>query len=385
MAIPKPGIACIGGVTHSPGMLSRYHSKLKVAFIHFLGLLHFAAGYASGSDVMELKPGEPVDYGPLAFQPETWKTKGQSTMLVPWWGSNVVFLTTSSEFDHKLMAGWVRALDDGWRLYADLTGRRPAPFKELQGKATIAAVPDFDFTCGAGCGFIGASGIELAMFYQWNYPALKRDSNAIPHYVFYEMGRNFYTFGDRHSCFTTGFAVFMRYVCMDTLKYHDEDGVTRQIIEEAEGRIRGGDMPFLRVFTNAGGLSEKEPRLKDDLGRPLVPSDQPVTYTSAMLRLWRENGGNRWLGRFFAALRDCPEAAENTAEGALQQCWYWCLSASVAARRDLSDVFADEWRLPLSAETRRALATVDWQLADLTPALVNRHVTAHSPSLFQKN
>ena len=58
----------------------------------------------------------PVDYAPLAFQPETWKTKGHSTMLLPWTGSNVVFLTTPGTYDGQLMAGWVRALDGGWAL-----------------------------------------------------------------------------------------------------------------------------------------------------------------------------------------------------------------------------------------------------------------------------
>ena len=43
----------------------------------------------------------------------------------------------------------------------------------------------------------------------------------MPHYYFYEMGRNFYTFGDRHSLFITGYAVFMRYACMDALKCED--------------------------------------------------------------------------------------------------------------------------------------------------------------------
>jgi hypothetical protein len=40
---------------------------------------------------------------------------------------------------------------------------------------------------------------------------------------------NFYTFGDRHSCFTTGFAVFMRYVCMDTLGCHDDEQVREAV------------------------------------------------------------------------------------------------------------------------------------------------------------
>jgi hypothetical protein len=216
------------------------------------------------------------------------------------------------------------------------------------------------------------------MFYDWNYPALKRNSNAIPHYVFYEMGRNFYTFGDRHSCFTTGFAVFMRYVCMDTLKCDDDDRATRQVIDEAEALIKRSDLPFLRIFTNADGLGEKEPRLKDVSGRAIEPSDQPVTYASAMLRLWRENGGNDWLRRFFRVLAECPAAPENTLEGAQQQCWDWYLAASLAARRDLSGVFVDDWRMPLAAEARKALTVIDWKEPGLTPARVSQRVKARS-------
>lgn len=341
------------------------------------------AGDAPAAEPAALKPGAPVDYAPLAFQPEVWKAKGQSTLLVPWTGSNVVFLTTPGEYDGRLMARWVRALDGGWALYADLTGRRPEPLKQLEGRATIAAVPDFEFTCGAGCGYLGASGIELAMFYRWNYPALQRNPQAIPHYVFYEMGRNFYTFGDRHSCFTTGFAVFMRYVCMDTLGCHDDDPGTRQVIEQAQAEVKRSGLPFLRMFTNADGLGEKEPRLKNAVGEPIQPSDQPVTYASAMLRLWRENGGNPWLRRFCRQLMECPDAPEGTREGARQQCWSWYLAASLAAQRDLSGVFVDDWRLPLSAGARKALAAVDWKQPGLTPSRVDRQVRLASPEVFK--
>jgi hypothetical protein len=365
-------------------MLFYYPSPLrKWLLIACACVVTVSSGMAEDAGRERLVPGEPVDYGPLAFKPEVWKAKGQSTMLVPWAGSNVVFLTTGSDFDGGLMSGWVRALDGGWALYADLTGRQPAPFKQINGKATVAAVPEFEFTCGAGCGYVGASGIELAMFYRWNYAALKRDPHAIPHYVFYEMGRNFFTFGDRHSCFTTGFAVFMRYVCMDTLKCHDDDRPIRTIIETAEKRIKASGLPFFQMFTNADGLSEKEPRLKDESGQPVQPSDQPVMYSSAMLRLWKENGGNPWLRRFFAALRECPEAPENTREGARQQCWNWYASASVAARRDLSKVFVEEWGLPLSTSTRRALATVDWAQEGLTVGTVTKTANAASAGFFE--
>jgi hypothetical protein len=217
-----------------------------------------------------------------------------------------------------------------------MMGARPQPLKQLNGRATIAAVPGFEFTCGAGCGYIGATGVELAMFYDWNYPALLKNSNAIPHYVFYEMGRNFFTLGDRHSAFTTGFAVFMRYVCMDALGCTDDDLQTRRTIEEVEPLIRTGDMPFLKTFTNADGLSEKEPRVKDATGGWVNPSDQPVTYASAMLRLRREHGGNDWVRRCYRALAQCPPAPQDTREGALAQSWNWLIAASLAAHKDLS-------------------------------------------------
>jgi hypothetical protein len=321
-----------------------------------------------------LTPGPAIDYAPLAFQPQTWKAKAHSTLMLPWAGTNLVFLTTPGDYDGKLMARWVQQLDAGWTLYADLTGARPAAFKQLAGKATIAAVPDFDYTCGAGCGYLGQTGVELAMFYRWNYPALQRNADAMPHYVFYEMGRNFYTFGDRHSCFTTGFAVFMRYVCMDALRCVDDDAPTRRTIEQAEAAVKQDHLPFMKTFTNADGWNEKQPRLKDAAGKWIEPSDQPVTYASAMLRLHREQGGNEWLRRFFRALRECPTAPPDTRAGALQQCWHWYLAASLAARKDLSPVFVDDWRLPLAPETRQALAELDWQQPGLTPAALSARV-----------
>lgn len=336
-----------------------------------LALLAFVLAFAPGrataaaAESPGLDPGPPVDYRPLAFQPDVWTRKGTNTMLVPWSGTNVVFLTLPGEWDRVLMARWVQRLDQGWNLYADLTGARPQPLKQLGNRAVIAAVPDFDFTCGAGCGYLGASGIELAMFYRWNYPALKRNSNAMPHYVFYEMGRNFYTFADRHSAFTTGFAVFLRYVCMDALGCDDDDLATRRIIESVEPILRTNGVSFLRNFTNAGGLDEKAPRAKDATGAWIQPSDQPVTYAAAMLRLRRELGGDDWVRGFFRALASCPPSPPDTREGALRQGWHWFLAASVAARRDLSGIFVEQWRLPLAPATRAALARLPWSTANL--------------------
>jgi len=322
-----------------------------------------------------LKPGKPFDYSKFAFQPKSWEKLGLSLQLIPWSGKKVIFLTIDDTLDPALMATWVSRLDDGWQVYADLTGRTPSPFKHFEGKALIAAVPSGDLTCGAGCGYIGATGIELAMFYDQNYPELKARPKAMPHYVFYEMGRNFYTFGDRHSCFITGFAVFMRYVCMDALKYEDPDASTRKVIEGVEPLLAASGLGFIDLFTTSGGTGEKDNRIKDARGEMISPSDQPVRYASAMLRLRRENGGDAWVKRFFHELATCPVSSPANKEGALAQGWNWMLAASVAAQKDLSPLFCGEWKLPLTEGTRTALGKVNWKRDGLTVKDVMSTVT----------
>ncbi|MCX7007692.1 MAG: calcium-binding protein [Kiritimatiellaeota bacterium] len=308
-----------------------------------------------------LVSGSPIDCAKLAFRPDVWKKLGPSTQMTPWAGEYLVFLTTNKHLDGAVMARFVARLDAGWKLYAELTGAKPRPFKQLDGKATIAAVPRGELTCGLGCGYIGVTGIEVCGFYNHDYPLIAAQTNAFPHYYFYEMGRNYYTFGDRHALFLTGYAVFMRYVCMDTLGCDDPDSATRRTIEEAEALYAKTDMDFLCAFTAVCGLGEKEPRLKRPDGKPLQPSDQPVLYASAMLKLWREYGGNAWLKKFYAELAKCPPFKGQDREVALRQSLNWLVAASCAAQQDLSGVFADRWRLPLNHATREALAQVKWR------------------------
>lgn len=315
---------------------------------------------------------ERVDYAKLAFNPKAWEMRGLDTRLVLWPGRQIVFLTPSSHLDPEVMRIWVAKLDAGWDVYSRLTHGTPRLLKHVQGKATIAAVPRADLTCGLGCGYIGATGIEITGFESDIYPLLTRKPDEVPHLLFYEMGRNFYTFGNRHSCFITGFAVFMRYVCMDALKIPDTDAHTRKAIEGAAARLGAGPLSFLETFTHVH-RGEKEHRLRDSAGRILLPSDQPVCYAAAMLRLRRENGGDAWVSRFFEELAKCPEAQPASAEGALRQAWHWMICGSVAARKNLAPVFAGEWRLPVSPETLSALEGVNWS----TPGLSVSDILSH--------
>lgn len=322
-----------------------------------------------------LRPGQPVEYKALAMFPDRWAKAKTPTRLIPWEGKQVVFLTTRPDFDPKVMAAFLGRLDGGWTVYADLVGKAPNRFRAVNGKPTIAAVPDPALTCGIGCGYVGATGIEVGGFYAADYELVKRDPQAFPHYYFYEMGRNWYVFGDRHSLFTTGYAVFMRYVCLDALKCTDPDAKTRETIEGCEERYAKSDVKFLDAFTNLGA-GEKGHRLTDDTGKEVVPSDQPVMYATAMLRLRKDHGGDAWLKRYYAALLKCPEVKPDTEAGALRQALNWVVAASAAARKDLAAVFVDRWRMPLGPRTRAALKKADWRKAGLDPAAVLRTLPA---------
>jgi hypothetical protein len=50
------------------------------------------------------------------------------------------------------------------------------------------------------------------------------------------------------------------------------------------------------------------------------------------------------------------------------------VAASIAARRHLAPVLVEQWRMPLADTTRQALATLNWEAADLTPAKVAARV-----------
>lgn len=316
-----------------------------------------------------LQPGPSLDYSQLAFNPGRWKEQGVSTQLTPWEGDQLVFITTTPDLDKAVMTRFVNRLEMGWQLYEDLTGRKPRLFKQWHGKPTITAIPSARLTCGYGCGYIGSTGIEVAGFYKSDYPLALEDKDAFHHYYFYEMGRNYFTFGDRHSLFTTGFAVFMRYVCMDAMNCDDPDPKTRKTIESCEAVYADSDIPFLAAFTNLS-KGEKGNRLRDRRGKTISPSDQPVMYACAMLKLFRDHGGHEWLKRFYRHLADCPKVKAKTEAQALAQCLNWLVSASAAARKDLTPVFADRWRMPVTPAMREALASVTWSDPALDVAAV---------------
>lgn len=297
-----------------------------------------------------ITPGPVTTYSP--FYPDDWTTGGFSTDYYPWTGDEITFMTMTDDLDAETMTTFVGLLDGGWKLYRDLTGRSPTIGQRVNGKPVIAAIPYDAPTCGAGCGFLGHEGIETTGFYTVHYPDLLVDPTAVAHLYFYEMGRNYYTFGDKHTNFITGFAVFMRYVCIDTLGVNDVEPTEREKVDDAiDTYVASGTHSFLETFTNGYGLTEKMERIPG--------SDQPVMYASAMLKLWKLLGDD-WLAEFYRQIMTCPDGTIATQEGARSNALSWFVAASRAAEQDLSPIFVTQWRMILTPEEQAALAGVDW-------------------------
>lgn len=315
-----------------------------------------------------------VDVSKTVFYPQRWKAAEIDFEMLAWRGDKVTLLTKQGEYDREKLTAFVSVLDQGWKTQLDLVGVAPRTFRQLDGRATICALPQANLSCGYGCGYVGATGIEVAGFYNKDWPNFQSDPKSFAHYYFYEMGRNYFVFGDRHSLFTTGYAVFIRYVCMDKVGVMDRDLKTRETIESCEQIYADSEVKFYDAFTNLG-TGEKRNRLKDASGRTIAPSDQPVMYATAMLKLRRDHGGDQWTKSFLHHLRSCRPYKARTIEEADGQCMNWLVCASAAAGEDLCGVFVDRWRMPLSDKQREIMESIDWEKVDV-PATVDRLLAA---------
>ena len=101
--------------------------------------------------------------------------------LYAWRGNKIVLLSSSNKLNPITMNKWVLKLDIAYNFYALCTGREPIFNKGityLNNRATIAEVPT---TCGAGCGYLGWSGIELqTSYFSSNYNYINKEKEIIP-------------------------------------------------------------------------------------------------------------------------------------------------------------------------------------------------------------
>ena len=239
--------------------------------------------------------------------------------------------------DRTVMTKLVKALDRAWKYYATTTGPLPVTAHSLNGRDEVAEVST---TCGAGCGYLGATGIEIQTSY---FEALYRqiaEDNLYDQIPFYELGRNFWFWSPQlefkspdQDPVVTGFAVWMRFRSM------------------AAAHVKGAPFngtPF-RVFASQvaalAGQYEADPSLT--FADTLAMDKSPGLYggadfwASLMTQLADRHGGQTFVRRFWRRADTLPSASSTT-----DAVTNWVRDARYAACTNLRRVFYRRWGFP---------------------------------------
>ena len=224
-----------------------------------------------------------------------------------WMGRRVAFLTVRDDLDPAVMSKLCGTFDKVYDFYHDATGQEPAKAKLYEGRLTVAEV---EKTCGAGCGYLGATGIELmpACFRELYDGVAKHNEydQALP----YEFGRNFwfyspqltYKSGAYTDSVVTGYAVFMRFLALDAAgaklgPFRDRSG--KEFRQEVVGLVDHyvADPSLTWENTLKRGVAPANPM---DLGGTDL-------FASFCFRLCRDNGGPNVRCQTLEGGRQTPE------------------------------------------------------------------------------
>ncbi|MCY2931230.1 MAG: family 20 glycosylhydrolase [Planctomycetota bacterium] len=308
-----------------------------------VGLVMVAAlaGVAKGQPLAD-----PVTYQSLL---------GDTLTMNVWQGQYVSFLTptTMTGLNNATMSTLIGKVDLAYDYYHIATGSNPdpwPPYYYINGRDTIAAV---DNTGGAGFSWIGATGVELQTdYFNMLYNGVAT-SNQYDQVVFYELGRNFWLYGNQldggnvsnpggptigQYSFTTGFAVFMRFKSMEyagvtgapygSWTFSQFEDNVKALVDQYTAN------PTLN-FSNTLAVGEGVP------GSGLGGTD---LFASFLFRLGRDYGGDSFFLNFWKKVGERPSVS--TDQGAIDN---FFLAACYTTGQDLSNLFVSQWRWTISA------------------------------------
>jgi len=130
--------------------------------------------------------------------------KGQKFQLYPWEGRNVALLTKTNSLSPEVMGRILFTLDMAYDTYKTISQYSPSRHKTINNKISIAALSYDEVGCGAACGFLGSTGIELSQ------PLFNRLYNGVERFdqydqaLIYELGRNFWDYAGFQKVLTVG-------------------------------------------------------------------------------------------------------------------------------------------------------------------------------------
>lgn len=254
----------------------------------------------------KIEPGGPIDYMKLAIYPSHWRADNVPTTMFPWFGKEVAFVTTTAELDPAAVAHFVGVLDRTWACLRDLHGGWvPNPRWNLRDKPVVAMIPSTDplLTCDLWCSRVGVNGAEIVGFYEDHLPAWLDEPHLVDFDFAEALGHNYFAFGKLHGRFDRGYGRFNAMVAFEKLGLKDLDVARPAFIRDSETTYHESRTSF-----RSGLLSDLEHRIATGFDNRKVPHSGPDSvYASIMLRLRKENGGDRFHKRFVTAMRAIEE------------------------------------------------------------------------------
>lgn len=276
--------------------------------------------------------------------------QGKPLSLYPWKGVSLALLTPDTQWSTLTLSKVLTALDKAYAFYASATGQTPSLYKEYQSLDTVAVVTS---TCGAGCGYLGATGIEIEQAY---FDALCNgieQSNQYDQILFYELGRNFWFYSskieymgqDNTGTITTGYAILMRFLSMEAANVQ---GAPYNGVSFSEFKL--SVTKLLELYLQDSTLNWNN-TLK--IGQaPANPLNLGATdlFASFVMRLMKVNGGYSFINKLWKEVAKRPDATST--QDAVDN---FAIAASSAAHQNLSNVFTTAWRWPLSEKAQQLL------------------------------
>lgn len=291
----------------------------------------------------------PVNPSPITTYNSFKKEKFQ---LYAWEGENLVILTKTNTLSPNIMGRILYTLNRSYQSYATQTNFRPTLFKVHNNKATIAVLGPDEVGCGAACGYLGATGIEINQgFFNRLYNGVEK-FDQYDQVLFYELGRNFWDYGNYKFKLSinglgnsetspfwdvsiTGFAVYMRYATAEV------DSIPMQ-------PVYSGNIPWPKFVADTKSLVTLQKNSSNsNFANTFQAKKQPVGgplgvydfWTSVMMHFSQGKDLAKFNTDFYAALYR-QSTPTNTA-GIVAN---FVAALSAAAGRDVSTEFYNELR-----------------------------------------
>lgn len=288
----------------------------------------------------------------------TYKTQVGATLnLYAWPGTKTAVLTGTAAEDPAAMRKFVQASDNTYNYYARSVGKEPWLYFNYNGLATIAEIPANQVTCGAGCTYIGATGMEMWDPY-FNAILYTIPNGSYDQIMFYEYGRSFWLFpqlsfasGDDNSCLVTGFAVLMRYRSLNALGLQGNSNSFATSAADTRN-VANGVVAYNTMVANMLGLIDTytaNPSL--NWNNTFLKNSYAGTgglgctdlFTSLVNRIAKNFGDEAFIQALWkqVLLRPTPKTTQDAIDN-------FVLAASAAANHNLTDLFITTYKWPVS-------------------------------------